>query len=129
MLAIGDRWHWLGHRADGTWVVGVPHRRADPVEGSMDTLLEILAGPWQETAARWSVLPPQAPSLETVIRHALLSGDWRARLALDWLDQGFPVTGTLLDALTVLQDDRRHGQRERHRARRTAQSHRRDLHH
>ncbi|WP_327001388.1 hypothetical protein OHA72_40585 [Dactylosporangium sp. NBC_01737] len=129
VLALGDRWHWLGRTPDGTWVVGVPHRRADPAEDSLDTLLEVLAGSWPATARRWSGLPPQAPALQTIVRHALVCGDWRARLALEWLEQGLPMSEDLAGALQVVQDDRRYGQRERHRARRLWKSYRRDAGH
>lgn len=114
-MPLGDRWNWLGRRPDGTWVVGVPHRRADPAEESMDRLLTVLEQPRSTVNERWRALPASAPALDDILRHALTSGDWRGRIALDWLEDGYPIAN-VISALTVIKDDRRFSQQQRHRA-------------
>jgi hypothetical protein len=64
---------------------------------------------------RWRALPPSAPALDDIVRHALTSGDWRRRIALDWLEDGHPIAN-VISALAAVKDDRRVGQAERHRA-------------
>lgn len=114
-LALGDRWNWLGRRLDGVWVVGVPHRRAEPADDAMEYLLVVLERPWPSVVQQWRTLPASAPALDEIVGHGLISGTWRARLAMDWLEDGYPVTN-VLPALAVAKEDRRLGQHERHRA-------------
>jgi hypothetical protein len=114
-MPLGDRWNWLGRRRDGAWVVGVPHRRADPVEESMDRLVVVLDRTWRAVEERWRALPASAPALDAIVTYALTSGEWRARLAMDWLDDGYPITN-VVSALALAKDDRRLGQQQRHRA-------------
>lgn len=78
VLKLGDRWNWLGHQLDGTWVVGVPYRRADPAEDRMDVLTSVLGRPWQDVTRQWQALPASAPPLDDVVRHAWTPAAGRA---------------------------------------------------
>jgi hypothetical protein len=75
----------------------------------------LLEQPWQEVVDRWRTLPQLAPALDTVLSYALESGTYWGTLALGWLEQGYPITG-FIPILAGIKDDKRYGQRDRHRA-------------
>ncbi|MEV0130705.1 hypothetical protein AB0H83_19850 [Dactylosporangium sp. NPDC050688] len=116
LLYLGDRWNWLGRiAADGAWVVGVPHRRAEPAEGRMDALMHVLSRPWQEVLRQW---PDGAPPLDGVVRHAISEafGSWEGLSALDWLERGYPLSDELRADLLAVRQGRRQDQGRRKRA-------------
>ncbi len=90
VLPLGDRWNWLGRHRDGTWVVGVPHRRAVPADERMDALVHVLTRPWRAVTRQW---PEGAPALDGIVGHALGTGSWEQLVALDWLEDGYPLPG------------------------------------
>ncbi|GAB3839787.1 hypothetical protein ACFPIJ_34470 [Dactylosporangium cerinum] len=127
VLPLGDRWNWLGRHTDGTWVVGVPHRHADPAPERMDALSHVLTQPWRTVAHQW----PAVPSLDDIVTHALTCTGWESLSALDWIEHGYPLGPHVRAALETMRQDRRQAQERRARAskllRRAAEGE--DVHH
>jgi hypothetical protein len=125
LLQITARGSWLGRHADGTWVAGPPGQDAVPVAEAPIRLVALLEQPWPEVVDRWRTLPQPAPPLDDVLSYALESGTYWGRLALGWLEQGYPISG-FMTTLARIKDDRRYGQPDRHRALRLWKRHRPD---